>query len=157
MAQKYSSDRVSLLSKMEREEQKSTQTKQELYGIKQAYLEEKGALLLNLLLSCKKEGKQVLVQEYPVLKADDLTALGARIQKDPQVSLRSMLVVLISPSEQTVILASDGSVDLGKLVKENAGVWNGKGGGRQDQARALFPTRQDMDCFIDFLNKSYRG
>lgn len=157
LAQKYSSDRVTLLSKMEHEEQKSTQTRQELYAIKQAYLAEKGAELVRLLHSSKEEGNHVFVQEYPVLKADDLTALGTRIQKDPLASLRFKLLVLISPSEQTVILASDGAIDLGKLVKENAGVWKGKGGGRQDQARALFPTRQDLDCFIDYLQKSYHG
>jgi alanyl-tRNA synthetase len=153
LSKRYSADRSSLLAKIEVQEEKCKLVRQELFEIKKIYLDERVEEILAALPCLPSKTPCVLAREYPALKVDDLLSIGRLTSKN---LLGSNLLALISTKELTVILISDGKVDLGKLVKDNAGVWNGKGGGKADQARALFPKRQDLDCFLDYLSKSYR-
>jgi len=63
------------------------------------------------------------------------------------------LLLIISPQDNTLLLFSDGTVECGKLVKENASIYNGKGGGSKNNARAIFPKREGLDTFIDLIKK----
>lgn len=153
LTKRYSADRSSLMEKIVLQEEKNKQVRQELFELKKVYLEERSEEILKSFPDLAKDKKNVLIREYPILKVDDLLTIARLI---PKSLSGSTLLALISTIELTVILVSDGRVDLGKLVKDNAGVWNGKGGGKADQARALFPSRQDLDCFLDYLMKSYR-
>ncbi|MFA5636076.1 MAG: hypothetical protein WC977_09230, partial [Anaerovoracaceae bacterium] len=69
--------------------------------------------------------------------------------------LPGKLVALVSTKENTIILLSEGTPDCNKIVKDNAAVWSGKGGGRPNSARAMFPGVEDMDCFLDYIQKAY--
>jgi len=148
LCKKYSAEPENLDEKIRIQEEKAKQVRQELYELKKVYTEEK----VQELLAEAEKGEKVLIREYPQLKVDDLLNMGKKITEASPV-----FTALVSSSENTVILSCRGAADCGKLVKDNAGVWNGKGGGRADSARAMFPSRQEMDCFLDFLKVSQAG
>lgn len=151
---RYSSDIRGLIGKIDAREQKERDVRQELYNLKQVYLHEQKEEIRNALAvlgqSKNGQGHEPLVREYSALKPDDLAALSRLLPWE-----RTGLVLLVASCENTVILGSSGSPDCAKIVKDNAGVWNGKGGGRPDNARAMFSSRQDLDCFLDFVKKAY--
>lgn len=140
----FATDPLSVMSKIDAQEQKFKEVKQELYEIKKVFIKERAEEIV------KDLSESVVVREYPTLKTDDLLSIAKLLPKDSD-----NLFVLISPSENTIILVSSGKHDCGKIVKDNAHVWNGKGGGRADNARAMFPSPQDMDCFVDYLKKAF--
>ncbi len=80
--------------------------------------------------------------EYSVLTIDDVIDIGRELEGE----LPYMLFLLHEPSN-TLLLFSD-IHDCGKMVKDNASVFNGKGGGNQKFARAIFTRRDDLDMFI---------
>ena len=51
---------------------------------------------------------------------------------------------------------SKGDIDCGKLVKDNASIYNGKGGGNKTLARAIFPKDEYISTFIDLIEKHLR-
>ncbi|MDD3350466.1 MAG: alanyl-tRNA editing protein [Eubacteriales bacterium] len=146
LCRRNSAEASTLLEKISISEQKSKDIRQELYALKKTYLEEHAAEIEAALSS----GEKIVLREYSVLKIDDLTGLGRLLTKP----LRG-LVLLISPTENTLYLQSNGTPDCGKIVRDNAAVWRGKGGGKSDNARAIFPARQELDCFVDYLFKAY--
>ncbi len=142
----YSSDGETLMEKIRLREQKNNEIRQELYGLKQAFLAERAREIDEELAA----SGSVLVKKYELLKTDDLLALSKLL---PQLS--GNLVALVSTKESTIILLSGGTPDCNKIVKDNAAVWRGKGGGRPNSARAMFPGAEDLDCFLDYIQKAY--
>ncbi len=142
----YSSDGQTLMEKVRLREQKNGEIRQELYELKQAYLAERTREFGEDLIG----SGNVLVKKYELLKADDLLALGKLLP-----DLSGKLAALVSVKDNTAILFSEGTPDCNKIVKDNAGVWRGKGGGRANNARAMFPSAEDLDCFLDFIQKAY--
>lgn len=152
---KYSADTKDLLEKLEIQEKKSKDVQQGLYEVKRAYL----SLLMDDLTATYEQEKQksgknipLVIKSYDHLSVNDLLTLSRSA-----AAQFSALLLLISPAEQTVILSSDGAFDCGKTVKENAQIWRGKGGGNLTGARALFPSKDDLDCFVTFIRQSYGG
>lgn len=160
LCKRFSSDSGSLIDRIIAQEQKNNDVRQEYYELKKTYLEDQIEEILESIQKLPQDkhveftgGKavgKVLVREYPVLKTDDLLLLGRRL-----LSIQSHLIALISTGENTVVLINGGHFDCGRIVKDNAHVWRGKGGGRADNARVMFPSRQDLDCFIEYLKKAY--
>lgn len=142
----YSTDVETLMEKIRLREQKSNETRQELYGLKQAYLAERAREIDEGLAT----SDSVLIKKYELLKTDDLLALSKLLPQLP-----GKIVALVSTKENTIILLSEGTPDCNKIVKDNAAVWRGKGGGRPNSARAMFPGVEDMDCFLDYIQKAY--
>ncbi|MBQ6948104.1 MAG: hypothetical protein IJN41_00305, partial [Firmicutes bacterium] len=66
------------------------------------------------------------------------------------------LVLILDGQSNTLLLFSNGTVDCGKIVKENASIYNGKGGGNKNNARALFSKREYVLTFIDLIEKHLR-
>ena len=91
------------------------------------------------------------VERYNILSLDDLTQLGRALS--PHIK---KLAFLIHEPSTTVLLVSDGKVNCGKLVKENAGIYNGKGGGNSKFARAIFSRTEDAQVFMDAIDKLTR-
>ena len=115
----------------------------------------------------------LIVRKYSDMKPDDLMHIGKpfigandkagasaaadKSDKSGASGAADKLIVLADMNTNTVMLFSDGKhFDCGKLVKENAPIYNGKGGGRQDNARAVFPSAEYLDTFIDLLGKHLR-
>ena len=91
------------------------------------------------------------IERYNILSLDDLTQLGRALS--PHVK---KLGFLVHEPSTTVLLVSDGKINCGKLVKENASIYNGKGGGNDIQARAIFTKMEYVDTFMDLIEKHLR-
>ena len=91
------------------------------------------------------------IERYSILSLDDLIQLGRALS--PHVK---KLAFLIHEPSTTVLLVSDGKTNCGKLVKENASIYNGKGGGNDILARAIFTKMEYVDTFIDLIEKHLR-
>jgi alanyl-tRNA synthetase len=64
--------------------------------------------------------------------------------------------MLYSEKDTSYILVSDGSVNCGALVKEYASFYQGKGGGNDKSARAIFTKKEDAEMFADLIGKHLR-
>ncbi|MDO4553420.1 MAG: alanyl-tRNA editing protein [Bacillota bacterium] len=160
LCKRYSAEPHQLMEKISIQDAKNQEIRQQLYELKKEYLAERAE---EMAAACETE-PGTLVRHYPHLKPDDLLALGKLLQGEslrdrvfspPAAGKAGRLAALVAPAEKTVILLSGGAPDCGKIIKDNAPVWNGKGGGRPDSARALFSSDQDLACFLDFLQKAY--
>lgn len=150
---KYSSDDSDLLDKMKAQEEKNKEMRQELYSLKSRMIAEAVDEI-----SGNKPG--LVIREYPCFNANDLLAVAKALSERTGSAVAAgqnirPLTALISTRENIVILASSGRCDCGKIVKDNAPVWNGKGGGNAASARAMFPAREDLECFVSFIRQAY--
>ena len=156
---KYSSDDNDLLEKIKVQDEKGKEIRQELIQLKNAFIAKSADEILQQYGAAAPDLQKenvfisspaLLIREYPYFKANDLISISRTLSG----SLKC-LIVLISTQENTVFLASSGNQDCGKIVKDNAHVWRGKGGGNADSARALFPARDELDCFISYIKQAY--
>jgi alanyl-tRNA synthetase len=86
------------------------------------------------------------VYSSELLSVDELLKLGFSV-----INERSgLLLVMKHPETKTCLLLSSSETDkCGSLVREMVSGYNGKGGGRDDNARAVFTALRDMDAFAD--------
>lgn len=80
-----------------------------------------------------------------LLSTDELLKLGFSVIKETE----GLLLIFTQPLDRTCLLFSSGDVKCGQLVKENARTFNGRGGGRDDNARAVFTDPKDMFAFAE--------
>ncbi len=97
------------------------------------------------------EQKKPPQRRYSLLSLDDLVSLSREISPHA-----GKIYFLVHEPTHTVLLVSDGNTDCGKLVKENASIYSGKGGGNKTMARAIFPKNEYVDVFIDLIEKHLR-
>lgn len=167
---RYSSDDKDLLGKMKAQDEKNKDIRQELYLLKNTFIANAvDEILQNYGVddtAAPNGGSQdpgaeftddrLLIREYPQLRANDLlTVTKTLMEKLGSLKHKAPLIALVSTQENIAILASTGNHDCGKIVKDNAHVWNGKGGGNAASARAMFPGREDLNCFITFIRQAY--
>ncbi|MBQ1216049.1 MAG: alanyl-tRNA editing protein [Firmicutes bacterium] len=161
---KYSANTHDLLEKMKIAEDKMNAIRTELYNLKQSVIRQRSEMVkadLDLLASsgsgAAPEGLKaqylngILLYEFNDMKVDDLLTIGRPILDDIK-----KLVLILDSQTNTVLLFSNGTVDCGKIVKENASIYNGKGGGNKNNARALFTKRDYALTFIDLIEKHLR-
>lgn len=149
---KYSTDENNLIEKIAAQDEKNREVRQELYNIKASLLTGYAEELLQemvLQLQPMTHGSMaILVKRYKELMVTDLLNLGRQVS-----SSINGLLILVCPKEYTVLLFSKGTPDCGKLVRDNAGIYNGKGGGNATNARALFTKEEYLETFIDLIEK----
>lgn len=105
---------------------------------------------LKLELEQPKE-KSIKVFTFNQFDINDLQNMARKLKGEIKD-----VTVFVSEKENSCILASDGSIDCGKLVKENAQVYSGKGGGKPDLARAIFSNRENIELYLDLIEKHLR-
>lgn len=93
----------------------------------------------------------VCERRYSILTLDDLVTLSREIS--PEIK---KIYFLVHEPTHTVLLVSDGNTDCGRLVKENASIYNGKGGGNKTMARAIFTKEEYVNTFMDLIEKHLR-
>ena len=79
---------------------------------------------------------------------DDLSTMSRDLSP-----LVKKLIFLVHDPSHTVLLVSDGTIKCGQLVRDNAGIYNGKGGGSDTFARAIFQSRDMAETFMDLIEK----
>ena len=145
LCREYSSELPDLEARMAAAAEKNGAIKKELYDLKKD-IQAKEAEALRPLLSEKP-----LFKSYDAMSSEDLQAVAHILEKD----LKGLLA-MCSEREHTVVLASGGDPACGKLVKENASIYKGKGGGSPKLARAIFSTDEDMRLYCDLIEKHLR-
>lgn len=147
LGSRYSTGIDELLHKIEKQEQKYEETKNSLNRLRSRLISEKTRDIKNEL----ETGRSFISRFYDEFTPEDIMRIGKPILGD----IRGM-VAAGDLNTNTLILFSDGTNDCGRLIKDNAGIYSGKGGGRKDNARALFPDRESMMLFTDALEKLLR-
>lgn len=147
LSNRYSTGIDELTDKIEKQEKRHEETKNTLNKLRNVLISQKTEEIKKELSA----GVPFISRFYDEFTPEDIMKIGKHILQDIKG-----LVVAGDLNTNTLILFSDGTNDCGKLVKDNAGVYNGKGGGRKDNARALFPDYDSMMLFTDALEKLLR-
>lgn len=156
LGNRFSAGPEDLADKIRAREEKNKAVKNELHLLRQSVIASRIEDIRNDLEAMREaedpeERSHILIYEFGDMKTDDLLNIGRPVMKDVE-----KLLLIISPQENTLLLFSNGTVDCGKLVKENVSIYNGKGGGNATSARAIFPKRDGLDTFIDLIEKHLR-
>lgn len=149
LGNRYSAGADDLISKIDARREKDNEIKSQLNQLRQSVIESRVADIRKDMSSSNDE--EILIYEFGDMKTDDLLNIGRPIMKEIK-----KLLLIISIQDNTLLLFSDGTVNCGKLVKENVSIYNGKGGGNATSARAIFPKRESLDTFIDLIEKHLR-
>ncbi|MDY6038873.1 MAG: alanyl-tRNA editing protein [Eubacterium sp.] len=130
-----------LMQKYESRKEKAKQIKDRLYRLSKEFISGE-------INDIAKTGDTV--RHYHIITADDIIEIGRGLSgKIPNI------LYLIDDVSHTVFLFSD-NADCGKLVKDNANVFGGKGGGNKNFARAIFTDSENACLFIDAAEKLRR-
>ena len=134
-----------VLSKYHAQVEKNKEARNQLHFLKKEVIARETADIAATL----EKGESI--RRYHILSLDDLSTLAREVSSH----VRKIAFLVHEPS-YTVFLVSDGSVDCGRLVKENAQIYGGKGGGNKTTARAIFTKDEYVDTFIDLIEKHLR-
>lgn len=145
LSNKYSSSIEDFPAKLKSQEDKLAEAKNELFHIKKAFTDNECAKLDEIL---SQASEKVVTYNVPQLSLDDTFNMAKRYMNNC-----NKLIMLYSEKDTSYILVSDGSIDCGKLVKEYASFYKGKGGGNKVSARGIFTSQEDAEMFADLVKK----
>ena len=141
-ARRYSCSPADLPGRLDAEADSISALKARLAGMT-AYI--KDVEKEKILGSVQNAGAAGYVYSSEVLSADDLLKLGFSVINE----VPGLFLIMRQPESHTcLLLSSSEERKCGAIVKAAAKGFNGKGGGRDDNARAIFPSTSDMDAFI---------
>ena len=103
---------------------------------------------LEALLNNSKEA--VVFDSNDVFEVNELLKLGFSVIR--KCSRDKILLLLEHLPTHTLLLLSKGPISCGDLVKKYAPQFGGKGGGRPDNARAVFQDRSALLSFVKIIN-----
>lgn len=145
---KYSANTFDLLEKVLIQEEKNKEFRAQLNTFRQLLLKER-IMETETALSASAG---IVSINFETLKIDDLLQIGRSV-----TNKISKLLLIFSNDESTILFFSNGqTVDCGKLVKETAHIYNGKGGGNAMQARVILPKSENIPTYIDLIEKHLR-
>ena len=140
ISRRYSCKTADLPQRLDREAESISALKGRLAALA-SYAAEKEASVM--LREIAEQGTSVYTYETDLFSTDELLKLGFTISAETECKL----ILLMQTDARTCLLFSAGDVKCGKLVKETAPGYNGRGGGRDDNARAVFSEIRDMKAF----------
>lgn len=169
-ANRYSASVEEFPEKLRIQEEKTAAIRNELHHLKKAYIESESA---KLDASLEKVGSDAAgssgtmggnidsdtpVILYPLshLSMDDAFTMAKPYMGKVRAGKFHPLLLLYVPAQTSCVLVSDGTVHCGKLVREYASFYQGKGGGNDVSARAIFTREEDVKLFADLLSKHLR-
>lgn len=154
-ANRYSASVEEFPEKLRIQEEKMNAVRNELYHLKKAYIEAEKEKLDAVLGDIDQSGSKTPVILYPLLhlSMDDAFTMAKSYMGNIRAGKTHPLLLLYVPAQTSCVLVSDGTVHCGKLVKEYASFYQGKGGGNDVSARAIFTSDEDARLFADLLEK----
>lgn len=172
LSNQYSSSIEEFPAKLRIQEEKNAAIRSQLHQLKKAWIESESAKLDALLEEVDKvgddkdadgtliqsSGSEIPVILYPLehLSMDDAFTMAKPYMGTLHAGNAHPLLLLYAKKEHSCVLVSDGTVHCGKLVKEYASFYQGKGGGNDVSARAIFTTDENVQLFADLLGKHLR-
>ncbi len=146
IARRYSCKTTDLPSRLDRDAETISSLKGRLASLASYVSEaEKTAILEDI----NKEDAPVYAYQTDILSTDELLKLGFAVSGETS----GRLLLFMQTETATCLLFSSGEAKCGKIVKENASAYNGRGGGRDDNARAVFSDIRDMKNFANAVSK----
>ncbi|MBQ4340707.1 MAG: alanyl-tRNA editing protein [Firmicutes bacterium] len=135
---KYSSEEHNLIENIKIQDNKNNEMRRDLYAMKSKFALMEAERLV-------ADSEKVVSFEYDDQSLDDLKFMAKKIME-----ITDLPVILSSTSCMTVLLTHSGKSKLkcGKLVKEFACGFGGKGGGSDTLAQALFSDVEIMRNFV---------
>ena len=110
----------------------------------------------------KENEKRIIIEEInnanshiykytsDVLSTDEMLKMGFDVIHE----IEGLFLIMINPDTSTcLLLSSDENIKCGDIVKENASKFGGKGGGRPDNARAMFEDMKSLEEFVCTITK----
>ena len=154
-ANRHSASVEEFPEKLRIQEEKASKVRNELYHLKKAYIEAEKEKLDAVLGDIDQSGSKTPVILYPLphLSMDDAFTMAKSYMGNIQAGKTHPLLLLYVPAQTSCVLVSDGTVSCGKLVKEYASFYQGKGDGNDVSARAIFTSDEDARLFADLLGK----
>ena len=141
-AKRYSCAPADLMDRLDAEAENISSLKAKLAGLT-AYVKE--AEKVKIAGEIKASGAACYVYRSDILSADDLLKLGFSVINE----IPGLFLIMVHKESHTCLLLSSSEAHkCGAVVKEHARAFNGKGGGRDDNARAIFPSGAEMEAFI---------
>ena len=144
-----SSGTEDLMDKYKAQQEKNKEARTQLHLLKKEVIKREVVDIKSLMTS----SHQLITRAYNLLSGDDISAIGSELSD----SIPKILFLIHKPT-LTVFLCSSGKsqIDCGKLVKDNASIYGGIGGGNKTLARAIFNKEEYIDVFIDLIEKHLR-
>ena len=144
ISSKYSAGPDDVLDKLKSHEEKQKEIRSDYFALRQSVIKAKAKEI-------QEEINDGNVHMYTIeeLKLDDIRNLAKLLD------FKGLTIFCDRPS-LTALLFAGGKVDCGKLIKDNAPVFSGKGGGRPDNAQAKFDKEENMYLFADAIEKILR-
>ena len=144
IANKYSCGPQDLPARLASDEEKTSALKERLAALSAYVKDHELSLIQSELSGC---GDPVYTYTSDVLSVDELLKLGFAAVNQTE----GKLLLFMHPASHTVLLFSSGEAKCGQLVRKLAPELGGKGGGRDDNARALFADKAGMERFASEL------
>ena len=144
-AKRYSCSPADLGSRLDAEAESISALKARLAGLASYVKDAEKARILSDIGTAK-----VYRYSSDILGTDDLLKLGFSVINETE----GLLLLMMDTASHTCLLFSSGNAKCGDLVKGSAPKHGGKGGGRPDNARALFPGNKEMQAFADDVSAS---
>lgn len=148
LSNNYSSSIEDFPDKIRGLEQRAADAKGELIQLKRAFTEIECAALDESLASADKK---VVVHTLEHFSMDDAFNMAKSYMGKDRCC--GKLILLYAKPSTSYILVSDGEIKCGSLVKEYANFYQGKGGGNDVSARAIFTNDENAALFADLLSK----
>lgn len=144
IANRNSCKKEDLMHKLESEEEAMTELKAQMARMSSCIKDGEKDKILGALSDNK-----ALIYELDIISVDDLLKLGFAVIGEAA----DRLLVLLHNEVKTALVFSSGEAKCGALVKEHAANYGGRGGGRDDNARAVFENAKDMRAFAEAIIK----
>ena len=148
LSNSYSSSIEDFPDKIRGLEQRAADSKGELIQLKRAFTEIECTALDESLASADKK---VVVHTLEHFSMDDAFNMAKSYMGKDRCC--GKLILLYAKPSTSYILVSDGEIKCGALVKEYANFYQGKGGGNDVSARAIFSSDENAALFADLLSK----
>lgn len=145
----YSSSVEDVPQKIKSHEEKIEKLKDKIYNLKKSLIENECRNIDDKII---KDKNPFIMYKINDLSLDDITDISKRYS-----GKCNKLLMLYSPEYHSYIITSSGDPDCGHLVKKYAALYNGKGGGKNISARAVFSTQSDALLFSDSIKQYFKN
>ena len=139
-AKRYSCSPADLESRLDAEAENISSLKGRISAFASYVSESEEA---NILREISESGRHSYIYSTELLSTDELLKLGFSVAGKAS----GVLLFLMQLTDRTCLLFSSGEAKCGRIVKEKAPRYGGRGGGRDDNARAVFADIKNMKAF----------
>ncbi len=148
VAEKFSSKPENLMHAIAKKDKEEAELKAERASLAEYVRNFEAEAIVRSL----EAGMNFVYKEYDNISPNDLQKLGFKALE--MIDGEKPLLALANSPSHTLMLVSDGNHPCGTLVKEHAKNFGGKGGGRDDNARAQFDSKDGLESFVEVIKQN---